>query len=89
MPSSTRLDKETEALLKRAAECSGETKSHLVRESIREYCARIVATKQRTPWEIYLSVRKSDKGSGHGSRVKDGKKIMTANLEEKRRKWSL
>jgi len=50
MPSSTRLDKETEALLKKAAECSGETKSHLVRESIREYCARIVATKQRTPW---------------------------------------
>jgi len=89
MPSSTRLDKETEALLKKAAEYSGETKSHLVRESIREYCARIVEQKQRTPWEIYLSVRKGDKGSGHGSRVKDGKKIMTANLEEKRRKWSL
>jgi len=89
MPSSTRLDKETEALLKKAAEYSGETKSHLVRESIREYCTRIVEEKKRTPWEIYLSVRKRDKGSGHGSRVKDGKKIMTANLEEKRRKWSL
>ncbi|MEK6743586.1 MAG: CopG family transcriptional regulator [Nitrospirota bacterium] len=89
MPSSTRLDKETEALLKKAAECSGVTKSHLVRESIREYCARIVEQKQRTPWEIYQAVRKSDKGSGHGSRVKDGKKIMAAYLEEKRKKWSL
>lgn len=89
MPSSTRLDKETEALLRKAAEYSGETKSHLVRESIRAYCTRIVEEKKRTPWEIYLSVRKSDKGSGHGRRVKDGKKIITAILEEKRKKWSL
>lgn len=88
MPSSTRLDKETEALLKKAAECSGVTKSHLVRESIREYCARIVEEKKRTPWEIYQSLQPIG-GSGHGSRVKNGKKIMTANLEEKRKKWSL
>ena len=88
MPSSARLDKETEALLKKAAECSGETKSHLVRESIREYCARIVAEKKRTPWEIYQSLQQIG-GSGHGCRVKNGKKIMAANLEEKRKKWSL
>jgi hypothetical protein len=88
MPSSTRLDKETEALLKKAAEYSGETKSHLVRESIREYCARIVATKQRTPWEIYQSLQPIG-GSGHGQRVAKGKEIMRKALEEKRKKWSL
>ena len=88
MPSSTRLDKETEALLKKAAEYSGETKSHLVRESIREYCARIVEEQKRTPWEIYQVVHKAKEGSGHGKRIKNAKEILKARLEEKRGKWS-
>ncbi len=87
MPSSTRLDKETEALLKKAADYAGVTKSQLVRESIREYCTRIVEEKKKTPWEIYQSLQPIG-GSGHGRRVKDGKKIMAAHLEEKRKKWS-
>lgn len=88
MPSSTRLDKETEALLKKAAEYKGVTKSEMVRESIREYCARVVEQKQRTPWEIYQSIQKSG-GSGHGNRIKNGKAIIKAHLEEKRKRWSL
>ncbi len=88
MPSSTRLDKETEALLKKAAECAGVTKSQLVRESIREYCARIVEEKKRSPWEIYQSLQPIG-GSGHGHRVSKGKEIMKKRLEDKRRKWSL
>ncbi len=88
MPSSTRLDKETEALLKKAAEYKGVTKSEMVRESIREYCARIVQEKKRTPWEIYQSLMPIG-GSGHGQRVKDSKKIITEILEKKRKKWSL
>ncbi len=88
MPSSARLDKETEALLKKAAEYAGVTKSQLVRESIREYCARIVEEKKRTPWEIYQSLQPIG-GSGHGRRVAKGKEIMHKALEEKRKKWSL
>jgi Arc/MetJ-type ribon-helix-helix transcriptional regulator len=88
MPSSTRLDKETEALLKKASECAGVTKSELVRESIREYCAKIVEKKQRTPWEIYRSIHVSG-GSGHGNRVRNSKAILKAVMEEKRKKWSL
>jgi Arc/MetJ-type ribon-helix-helix transcriptional regulator len=88
MPSSTRLDKETEALLKKAAEYKGVTKSEMVRESIREYCARVVEQKQRTPWEIYQSIQKSG-GSGHGNRIKNAKAIIKAHLEEKRKRWSL
>lgn len=89
MPSSTRLDKETEALLKKAAECAGVTKSQLVRESIREYCAKIVEERKRSPWEIYQTVHKSDKGSGHGNRIRNAESILKANLGEKRKKWSL
>jgi len=88
MPSSTRLDKETEALLKKAAECAGVTKSELVRESIREYCAKIVEQKQRTPWEIYQAIHKSG-GSGHGQRVAKGKEILKEKFEGMRKKWSL
>jgi Arc/MetJ-type ribon-helix-helix transcriptional regulator len=88
MPSSTRLDKETEALLKKAAEYAGVTKSELVRESIREHCVKIVEQKQRTPWEIYQAIQKSE-GSGHGNRIKNSKAILKAHMEEKRKKWSL
>jgi Arc/MetJ-type ribon-helix-helix transcriptional regulator len=88
MPSSTRLDKETEDLLRTAAEYAGVTKSELVRESIREYCTKIVEQKQRTPWEIYQAIHKSG-GSGHGQRVAKGKEIIKAHLEAKRKKWSL
>jgi len=87
MPSSTRLDKETEALLKKAAEYKGVTKSEMVRESIREYCAKIVEQKQRTPWEIYQSIHKAG-GSGHGQRVARSKEILKEKFEEMRKKWS-
>jgi len=88
MPSSTRLDKETEDLLKKAADCAGVTKSVLVRESIREYCAKIVEQKQRTPWDIYQAIHKEG-GSGHGNRIKNSKAILKTHLEAKRKKWSL
>ena len=87
MLSSTRLDKETEALLKKAAEYTGATKSELVRESIRQYCTRIVEEKQRTPWEIYRSIHVSG-GSGHGQRVAKSKEILKEKFERMRRGWS-
>lgn len=82
------MDKKTAALLEKAAQYKGVTKSEMVRESIREYCSRIVEQRQRTPWEIYLEVHKSGTGSGHGSRIKNSKAILRTHLEEKRKKWS-
>jgi len=87
MPSSARLDKETEALLKKAAEYTGASKSQLVRESIREYCARIVEEKKRTPWEIYQAIHKPG-GSGHGQRVAKSKEILKEKFEGMRKRWS-
>jgi predicted DNA-binding protein len=87
MPSSARLDKETEDLLKKAAEYTGATKSELVRESIREYCARIVEEKKRTPWEIYQSLQPIG-GSGHGKRVAKSKETLKKKFEDMRKKWS-
>ena len=87
MPSSARLDKETEALLKKASEYTGESKSHLVRESIREYCARVVEEAKRTPWEIYQSLRPIE-GSGHDKRVAKSREILKKKFEGMRKTWS-
>jgi hypothetical protein len=87
MPSSVRLDKETEELLKKAAQYADVTKSELVRESIREYCARIVEKKKKTPWDIYQSLQPIE-GSGHGKRVAKSKEILKKKFEGMRKKWS-
>lgn len=89
MPSSARLDNETAELLEKAAEVMRTTKSQVVRESLREYCAAVIEKKIKTPWEIYRSVHKASQGSGHGKRVSTGKKILKIKFEENRRKWSL
>ena len=88
MPSSTRLDKETEEVLKKAAEYLGTTKSKIVRESIKEYCMKIIEEKKRTPWDIYQSIHRPG-GSGHGKRVLMSKEILKKKIEESRKKWSL
>ena len=87
MPSSARLDKETEALLKKAAEYKGVTKSDMVRESIRDHCGRIVEQKQRPPREIYQLLQPIG-GSGHGQRVGKSKEILKKKFEDMRKKWS-
>jgi hypothetical protein len=87
MQSNARHDKETEILLKKAAEYTGATKSQLVRESIRAYCAKIVEKKQRTPWEIYRSIHISG-GSGHGQRVARSKEILKEKFTGMRKEWS-
>lgn len=76
MPSSTRLDKETEVALQKAATTLGVTKSQIVRESIREYCNNIMKQKEISPWEIYQSIHKPG-GSGHGKRVRNSREIFT------------
>ncbi len=87
MQSSTRLDKETETLLKKAVEYTGATKSDVVRESIREYCSKIVQKKRRTPWEIYRAIHIAG-GSGHGQRVVESEKILKEKFERMRKGWS-
>ncbi len=87
MPSSTRLDKDTEEVLKKAADYLGKTKSQIVRESIKEYCVKIIEEKKRTPWDIYQSIHKAG-GSSHGKRVLMSKEILRKKLEETRKRWS-
>ncbi len=87
MPSSTRLDKETEAVLQKAAATLGVTRSQIVRESVKEYCVKILKQRKKSPWEIYESIHKPG-GSGHGRRVLESREILKKQLEAKRKKWS-
>ncbi len=87
MPSSTRLDKETEAVLQKAAATLGVTRSQIVRESVKEYCVKILKQRKKSPWEIYQSIHKPG-GSGHGKRVLESSEILKERLEAKRKKWS-
>lgn len=87
MPSSTRLDKETEAVLQKAAATLGVTRSQIVRESVKEYCVKILKQRKKSPWEIYESIHKPG-GSGHGKRVLESKETLKKQLEAKRKKWS-
>ncbi|MEW6087646.1 MAG: CopG family transcriptional regulator [bacterium] len=87
MPSSTRLDKETEEFLNRAAQRSAVTKSEIVRIALREYCKKVIENKV-TSWEIYFSVHEPG-GSNYGKRVSDGKKTLKKKSEAGRKKWSL
>lgn len=88
MPTSTRFDKETEEVLKKAAGVLGMTKSEIVRNSVREYCLKAIKEKEKTPWEIYEPVHSAG-GSGHGKRLLMQKEILGKKLEAKRKKWSL
>jgi uncharacterized protein YlzI (FlbEa/FlbD family) len=87
MPSSTRLDEETVEILKKTAELLGTTKSQVVRESVQEYCSKVINKKKKTPWQVYQSIF-SGEGSGHGKRVETGKKILKTKFEKDRKKWS-
>ena len=88
MPTSTRLDKETEDVLKKAAVHLRMTKSEIVRKSVKEFCLRMISEANKTPWELYETVHTSG-GSGHGKRIATGKSTIKKQLEAKRKKWSL
>ncbi len=86
MPSSTRLDKETEEVLNKTVEYLGSTKSEIVRKSIKEYCLKVIEENKKTPWAIYQLIH-THGGSGHGKRVLMSKDILKGKLEANRKKW--
>jgi len=51
MPTSVRVDDTTEALLERAAQVSGKTKSAVIRAALQQFCIKVVAGKPLTPYE--------------------------------------
>lgn len=82
MPVSVRLDKETEELLKKAARITSKPKSRVMKESIRDYCLRIVTKEGKSPYELAKDLIGKE-GSGRGDLSVRGEQILREMLRKK------
>jgi predicted transcriptional regulator len=82
MPVSVRLDKETEELLERAARITHKPKNRVMKESIKDYCLRIVEQKGKTPYELAGDLLGKE-GSGRGDLSVRGEEILRELLRKK------
>lgn len=85
MPVSVRLDKETEELLEKAARMTRTSKSAVVKESIREYCAPLVRKEGKNLSEVIEELIKDSPGSGRGDLSVRGEEILREMLRKKHR----
>lgn len=82
MPVSVRLDKETEDMLEKAARVLSKPRSKVMKESIREYCLKILEQKEKTPYELSKDLIGRE-GSGRGDLSVRGKEIFREMLRKK------
>jgi hypothetical protein len=82
-----RLDSQAEKALSKAAELLGLTKSDVVRESVKEYCGKVIEQGRKTPWQVYQAIHKPG-GSGHRKRLVQQREIIRKHLEKRRKQWS-
>jgi predicted transcriptional regulator len=85
MPVSVRLDKETEELLEKAAKIKRASKSAVVKESIREYCAPLVRKEVKNLSKVIEELIKDSPGSGRGDLSVRGEEILKEMLRKKHR----
>ena len=83
MPTSVRLDPDTEALLDTTAKALKTTKSEILKASIKEYCEKALAEKRRKPYEL-ISDMIGTESSGLGNLAIDSEKILREAFRKKR-----
>jgi len=52
MPLSVRLDKKTESLLEQTASTLKTSKAKVIKQSLSDYCGRILTEKRKRPYEL-------------------------------------
>lgn len=75
MPTSIRLDKETESLLKETARVIRTTKTEVIKRSIRQYCPAILQEKRKYPYQLIEDLLYRE-GSGRGDLSIRGEEIL-------------
>lgn len=75
MPTSVRLDEETEDILFKTAAVLNTTKSEILKASIREFCQRTLEKKARKPYDLIEDLI-GEEFSGKGNLAIDGEKIL-------------
>jgi len=84
MPVSVRLDNETEELLKKASRAIGASKSAVVKQSIRQFCAPLAEANKKDFSETIKALIKDHPGSGKGDLAIRSKEILRERLGKKR-----
>ena len=65
MPLSVRLDRKTESLLEQTASTLKTSKAKVIKQSLSDYCARILTEKRKRPYDLIEDLL-DKKGSGRG-----------------------
>jgi pantothenate kinase-related protein Tda10 len=82
LPLSVRLDKETESLLKQTASALHTTKARVIKESLADYCTRILVKKRSRPYDLIQDLLGGE-GSGKGDLSIRGEEILRNRLRRK------
>jgi len=82
LPLSVRLDKETEALLKETASTLRTTKAQVIKESLSDYCTRVLTKKRSRPYDLIQDLL-GHEGSGRGDLSIRGEEILRDKLRRK------
>lgn len=83
MPTSVRLDEETELLLVKTAKALNTTKTKVLKVSIRDYCKRTLAAKGKTPYSLIVDLI-GNEYSGQGNLAIDHEKILREAFRRKK-----
>ena len=75
MPTSVRLDQETEDLLVKTAKALKATKSDIVKASVRDYCNRTLKDRSERPYDLIEDLIGKE-SSGRGNLAIDSEKIL-------------
>jgi hypothetical protein len=83
MPTSVRLDEETEALLMKTAEALNTTKTEVLKVSIRDFCKRTLTEKGQNPYSLIADLIGKEY-SGQGNLAIDHEKILREAFRRKK-----
>jgi hypothetical protein len=82
MPLSVRLDKKTESLLEQTASTLKTSKAEVIKQSLSEYCARILTEKRKRPYELIKDLLDKE-GSGRGDLSGRSEEILRERFRRK------
>lgn len=82
MPISVRLDKKTESLLKQTASALRTSKAEVIKQSLSDYCVRVLAERQKRPYDLIKDLI-GKAGSGKGDLSIRGEEILREKFGRK------
>ncbi len=82
MPLSVRLDKKTESLLEQTASTLRTSKAQVIKQSLSDYCDRILTEKRKRPYELIKDLLDRG-GSGRGDLSARSEEILRERFRRK------